>query len=326
MSIPDRIVLLTSRDQKQLPSGVSRRVDHLRDYYAKRGLMVVVVAIRPTRARNAIGHTLRLLSVTLRRGSIVHVAGFFQPNMVRLAGYLTRCGLDVVVDICDSWLLLAEVASEVEQRRTIEDGVQHTRNLPRRVAVSYITQRDSKADFPINGTRRTLIVPPSAPANLFALAALSPGMAQRLTVSGDFASTHLREGIRCLRECWPDVRRAKSDASIDVYGPNARLLADISGSRVHGFVDDIGDLYRGNTVVLVLNRATSGVPNKIVEAVAAQRPMIVHESFRTSLSVHPLVHWYHDARSLKEAILALLCDPLPVFDGPIVLTGEVDEP
>ncbi|MCC4249436.1 glycosyltransferase family 4 protein [Microbacterium testaceum] len=149
-------------------------------------------------------------------------------------------------------------------------------------------------------------------------------MAERLTVSGDFASSHLREGIQCLRECWPHVRRVEGDARIDIYGPNACLLSDIPGSRVHGFVDDIGDLYRGNTVVVVLNRAKSGVPNKIVEAVAAQRPIIVHESFRTSLSAHPLVRWYHDARSLKEAILAFVREPLPAFDRPIILASEVD--
>jgi hypothetical protein len=103
------------------------------------------------------------------------------------------------------------------------------------------------------------------------------------------------------------LRPDYQDVQLELFG---RGLPDVAeaGTTVRGWAPSISDVYRGDTAVFVTNRLESGVPNKLVEAVAARRPVLIHSSLHTLVEPHEwIVQWEDD---LTEGLASLLDVPL----------------
>jgi hypothetical protein len=91
---------------------------------------------------------------------------------------------------------------------------------------------------------------------------------------------------------------------LHVYGQNVDILGEVKGAVLHGFAPELASIYEGRTAILVPNELQSGVPNKVVEAVAAQRPIVGHESLRELLDDASGFFGFEDEDSALAAIRA----------------------
>jgi glycosyltransferase involved in cell wall biosynthesis len=100
---------------------------------------------------------------------------------------------------------------------------------------------------------------------------LSGNLGYRPTVEG---------AVWFAREVWPRVRRRVADARWILAGarPTAaiRRLSKIDGVEVHGDVPDLGAFLRSARVAVAPMSSGSGVPMKVLEAIAAGVPVVVH--------------------------------------------------
>jgi len=88
-----------------------------------------------------------------------------------------------------------------------------------------------------------------------------------------------RDGIQWFcREVWPEVRKARSEASLEIVGidppRDVMALADIPGVRVTGFVPDIRAKLWTATLSIAPLRWGGGTRLKILEALAAGCPVV----------------------------------------------------
>ena len=79
-------------------------------------------------------------------------------------------------------------------------------------------------------------------------------------------------------DVWPQVRRRIPDAALAIVGrrpdPAVRRLGRIPGVELVGEVSDVRpDLARAGVAVVPL-RIARGIQNKVIEAIAAGRPVI----------------------------------------------------
>ncbi len=86
--------------------------------------------------------------------------------------------------------------------------------------------------------------------------------------------------IRFAREVWPGIRRRVPDARWILAGARPvaaiRRLSSLDGVEVHGDVPDLGHYLRSARVAVAPMNSGSGVPMKVLEAMAAGLPAVVH--------------------------------------------------
>lgn len=299
-------LVVVARPLKELPNGVRRRAEHLLDHYSSEGRTKLLV-MDGSRGRlgRAFGmlRTLTRLRLATRRRVEVHLVALFQPTMVAFAALCDAMGISVTVDACDSWRLLGDgVEGDEKLARIVRRGARLQAMLRRGVPVSYISRRDADSDRDLNAGRYVFVIAPSVARELRAMPKLSPGRIERVVVSGDYRSFHVREGMKTLAEAWPRHASSHSAARLDVYGVNMDELDLGPTAHKRGFAADVVELYAGATAVFVPNRRGSGIPNKLLEAVAAQRPIILDRSLADLLEPHPWVFPFADGPTLELAL------------------------
>ncbi len=92
-------------------------------------------------------------------------------------------------------------------------------------------------------------------------------------------------------------------------GPVARL-AELSGVRVTGYVDDLGDAYRRADVVVVPLRHAAGTRIKVLEALAWGVPVVTTSAGAAGLAVE---HGRHllvadDVDEIARAVVTVISD------------------
>ncbi|GAA4174984.1 hypothetical protein GCM10022287_19680 [Gryllotalpicola koreensis] len=170
--------------------------------------------------------------------------------------------------------------------------------------ITYISSRDAEADARLVGPGQQRVLGIRADP---ALAGIQPmtGPVQRLVVPADLKSFHNSAFTRAWLSVAAQAAQKYTKRPLEIYGPNAGDMVLPSTARHMGWAPSLAHIYDGNTAVLITNVAGSGVPNKFVEAQAARRPIIAHESLdyvdRTGNSP---VHWFADIDQLDEAVRA----------------------
>jgi len=93
---------------------------------------------------------------------------------------------------------------------------------------------------------------------------------------------------------WPTVRQRYPRAIFRLVGsrPNAeaRRLGDWDGVELIGEVPDVRPYLRDATVVVVPLRVARGVQNKVLEALAVAKPVVVTPQGREGIDATPGVH------------------------------------
>ncbi len=117
------------------------------------------------------------------------------------------------------------------------------------------------------------------------------------------------------REILPLVRRQVPSATLALVGadphPRVRALASLPGVQVPGFVPDLNAALNRAAVFVAPLRFAAGVQNKVLEALAAGRPVvttpIVNEGIRAEAGKHLLLA--ETPAETARQILRLLNDP-----------------
>lgn len=112
---------------------------------------------------------------------------------------------------------------------------------------------------------------------------------------------------------WPAVRAAHPSARLRLVGANPtaaiQRLAQQSGVEVTGWVPDLPDEYRRARVVVAPMRSEAGALNKVMDALAAGRPVVATASANAGVGAPPdAVRVAEDAGDFARAISHLLAD------------------
>lgn len=114
---------------------------------------------------------------------------------------------------------------------------------------------------------------------------------------------------------WPQVRREVPDATFDIIGrsptPAVRALARRDGIRVTGAVPDARHHLQGCAVSVAPLRVGRGVQNKVLEAMAAARPVVLSSTAAAGIHATPGRHFLiaDSARVMTRDLVTLLKDP-----------------
>lgn len=99
------------------------------------------------------------------------------------------------------------------------------------------------------------------------------------------AVTHL------VGEVLPLVRQQIPDCTLEIVGanpgPQVESLAHVSGVTVTGFVDDLNDYLNRATIFVAPLRFAAGIQNKVLEAMAAARPVVTTSLVNAGLQARP---------------------------------------
>lgn len=114
------------------------------------------------------------------------------------------------------------------------------------------------------------------------------------------------------REVWPLVRAKRPDARFVIVGPRPtekiRALGDANGITVTGYVDDLRAALGRATLCVAPLHIARGVQNKVLEAMAARRPVVATRAAFEGIDAMPdrdlLVE--DSARPFADAVLRLL--------------------
>jgi glycosyltransferase involved in cell wall biosynthesis len=182
---------------------------------------------------------------------------------------------------------------EIEARRFLR----HDRSvLPRYARLVACSERDRQLVEPVfEGS--VDVVPNGVDTTALAAQPSSDG-SPTLLFTGTMNYPPNEEGARWLAgRVWPEVRARRPDARLLIVGrgPSAslRALDGREGIEVTGPVPDMTDYFRAATVVVVPIRSGGGTRLKVLEAFAAQRPVVSTgvgiEGIEAEAGVHALV-------------------------------------
>jgi sugar transferase (PEP-CTERM/EpsH1 system associated) len=117
------------------------------------------------------------------------------------------------------------------------------------------------------------------------------------------------------QEVWPGVRAACPDAQFRIVGrgPSRRVrrLQRIAGVRVTGEVPDVFAELAAMRIVVAPLRIARGVQNKVLEAMAAARPVVATQAALTGIDAGPQhgIRTSDDPRQMIRTLVELLGDP-----------------
>ena len=121
---------------------------------------------------------------------------------------------------------------------------------------------------------------------------------------------------RWAREIMPAIRTAHPQAAFNIVGraPTAavKALGGEHGTRVWGAVPDVRPFLAGADIVVAPLTIARGVQNKVLEAMAMARPVLLSPEAATGIDARDGEHFAVEAtdEGLVNRALALLADPL----------------
>lgn len=305
-------MLVTLRRADALIAGTAARHRSLCDWYEGDGATVVPVALRSADAPQG-GRLRRLWQVVAglvavlarsRRMESVHVEGLATPAAIAVAAVLRVSGRPVRFDACDSWALLAEMQDEDGKRRLMLAAGRRQRRLLRGCEISYVTSRDAEVDARHGFHRTSIVIPNSVAAQVRDVPRFLSGTPRGFVVTGLYSSPHLAPGLAMLSDAWDLCARDPDVPDLYVFGTPREAFPLRDRMHWRGYVPTQAEIYAAQHAAIVLNHDASGVPNKLLEAVAAQRPVVMHRALAGLLYPHPMLWTFHDASSLAAALAA----------------------
>jgi glycosyltransferase involved in cell wall biosynthesis len=118
------------------------------------------------------------------------------------------------------------------------------------------------------------------------------------------------------RRVWPRVLTGHPNARFEIVGRNptreVEALADIPGVDVIGEVEDVISFVSQFRVSVAPLRIARGLQNKVLEAMAAARPVVLTPAAATGIAASPGRHFLiaDGASRFAHAVTSLLADPV----------------
>lgn len=304
---PERVTVLCEFAPQELHTGVAGRLRHVQSLYPDAPIRWLHDGPRSAASLVSRLRAAWTYQAPQDAGEII-VLALGSPPMMQLARRLHRQGQRVRLDLSDSVLLQWRARRDEANPKLLAVGawmiaLHATAPL---LPAAYISNRDAQADHVFNRLRPVEVVPASAPPALSSLPAFA-WPAQRIVCSGDFTSFHNAAGLDLLCAA---VRGGIDGTRVELFGPAAPVRPLPDEIVYRGWAASTDELLAGNTVAFISNRGGSGIPNKLCEAIAAGRPVIVHDELRDVM--HQLdpdgsaeAFWYDDLDSLRTALTAV---------------------
>jgi sugar transferase (PEP-CTERM/EpsH1 system associated) len=268
-------------------------------------------------------------SARLRRALLSLDPGSFDAvylHLFRLAPYLfprPEGGLHRIVDLTD--VVSGEIARSLpfrgpggrllyahEGRRI---GAYEDLLARRAEEVWVVSEAELEALLERSPRAPVRVVPNGVDTGLFAPDG-SAAVAGRILFVGHLGVAHNADAARFLVEAiLPRVRSALPEASLRLVGAGATAavarLGRHEGVEVAGYVPDLPAELRRAEVFVAPLRFSAGVQNKVLEAMAAGRPVVTTPRVARGLEATPGTHLLvgDDAASLAEGTLRVLRDP-----------------
>lgn len=117
-----------------------------------------------------------------------------------------------------------------------------------------------------------------------------------------------------VHECWPALRRAVPAARFRIVGRSpsriVRRLARVPGVEVVGAVKDVQTELQRFAVSVAPLRIARGLQNKVLEAMAAARPVVLSRAAATGIGAVDGVDYFvaDDASDMSRCVIRLLAD------------------
>jgi sugar transferase (PEP-CTERM/EpsH1 system associated) len=227
---------------------------------------------------------------------IDHVLTQVRPDLVfvyssAMAQYVvgrTAPGTKLVIDFVDAdaekWRAYASeaslplrIASAREFRRLVGFEDRALRAAQAGVLVSE-TERELLAGFLPEGAEKLRVIPNGVDADYFAPQP-EPDDGRSIVLCGRMDYQPNIDGAHWFaHEILPAVRRRRPDAVFRIVGaaptPAVRALADLPGVEVTGAVPDVRPYLARAAAVVAPLRIARGIQNKVLEAMAAGRPVV----------------------------------------------------
>ncbi len=121
--------------------------------------------------------------------------------------------------------------------------------------------------------------------------------------------------VRFARQILPRVQQRFPEATFTAVGTNpveeVRALAELPGVEITGRVEDLRPYLARSAMLVAPMRYGAGIKNKVLEALAAERPVVT--SSRAAQALHPeavaLLELADDDQAFADAVCRLLADP-----------------
>lgn len=142
-------------------------------------------------------------------------------------------------------------------------------------------------DLRARGGVRLALTPHGVDERLFDIP-LSSRSSKDVFFLGNLSVPHNIDAARWLaRDIWPGIHAAVPGARLILGGadptPEVRALAKLNGVSVPGAVPDLLDTWRSVAVLVAPLRFSTGIQNKVIEAMAAGVPVITTPAVATGL-------------------------------------------
>lgn len=197
-----------------------------------------------------------------------------------------------------------------------------TRNFERSVYTHFdqlyaVTERDAQAIADLLPGRRVHVIPNGVDTQFFTPSQAVDDGALSLVFTGVMSYFPNVEAVHFFTDAiWPLVREAVPEARFTIVGrdpdPSLRALADADpGITVTGTVPDIRPYIEEATLYVCPVQTGGGIKNKVLEAMAMQRPIVATSFACTGIDVRSGIHLLlrDDPEQFAAAVIGLLRDP-----------------
>lgn len=265
--------------------------------------------------------------VTALRRAVPFKAAYI--HLFRMAPYLAQASdLYRIVDLTD--VISGEVARSLAYRGCLSRWLYRV-ELPRIRRVEQAVVRQFEEVWLVAAEDRRALAAQCPLANLQVvtngvdLARLRPldeaPRPHSLIMVGHWRVFHnIDAALYLMADIWPRLRQRYPDCTLTLVGadpaPEIQALAAQPGVQVTGFVPDL-NLYLNQAAIFVAPlRFSAGLQNKVLEAMAAGRPVVTTERVRAGLGAQAGVHLLvgDSAESLTQHIVDLWEQPARAAD------------
>ena len=179
---------------------------------------------------------------------------------------------------------------------------------------AWVVSPVDRDDLHARGAHNVRLVPHGVDERLFAV---EPARASepRLMFLGNLSVPHnVDAAVYAAREVLPRVRAVRPDATLWLVGaapsPEVQALAELPGVTVTGALPDLAPVLAAAHVMVAPLRFSSGIQNKVLEAMAAGLPVVTTSGVAGGVpGSEGLLRAADDADGLAREVLALLADP-----------------
>jgi len=185
----------------------------------------------------------------------------------------------------------------------------------KRFREAWVVSAVDRDDLVSRGATNTRLVPHGVDEALFAI---RPARAPepRLMFLGNLSVPHNADAAMfAAREVLPLVRQQQPRATLWLVGagagPAIRALGSLPGVKVTGAVPDLGPIFAASHVMLAPLRFSTGIQNKVLEAMAAGLPVVTTPAAAAGVGADAssLMRIATDAEGLAREAVALFADP-----------------